>query len=82
MTRAGVLQATTGPEGVYRPTRPVDQITVLDVVEVIEGTASPFLCQEIRRSGTGAGPGHRRGPSPRRPGRVNTKSVAGRAARC
>lgn len=54
MARAGVLHAVTGPKGGYRLNRPAGQITVLDVVEAIEGTAAPFVCQEIRQRGTGA----------------------------
>ncbi|WP_203855013.1 hypothetical protein, partial [Streptomyces rubradiris] len=36
------------------PAPPAEHITVLDIVEAIEGTAPPFLRQEIRRRGTGA----------------------------
>lgn len=56
MARAGVLHAVTGPKGGYRLARPPEDITVLDVVEAIEGSSSPFLCQEIRRRGLGAVP--------------------------
>jgi Rrf2 family protein len=56
MARAGVLRATPGPKGGYQLARSADQITVLDVVEAIEGAAKPFLCQEIRQRGTGALP--------------------------
>jgi Rrf2 family protein len=54
LTRAGVLHATPGPKGGYRLARPAQQISVLDVVEAVEGTARPFVCQEIRQRGTGA----------------------------
>jgi Rrf2 family protein len=54
MAKAGVLRATSGPKGGYQLARPADQITVLDIVEAIEGAAKPFLCQEIRQRGTGA----------------------------
>ena len=54
LTRAGLLRATSGPSGGFRLARPADQITVLDVLEAIEGAAGPFVCQEIRRRGTGA----------------------------
>lgn len=53
-TRAGILRATPGPRGGYQLARPATDITLLDVVEAIEGSASPFLCQEIRQQGTGA----------------------------
>lgn len=54
MVRADVLRAQSGPKGGYRLSRPADQITVLDVVQAIEGPANPFVCQEIRQRGTGA----------------------------
>ncbi|MYW89349.1 Rrf2 family transcriptional regulator [Amycolatopsis rubida] len=54
MARAGLLHAVTGPKGGYRLARPVAAITVLDVVEAIEGSAAPFVCQEIRQRGAGA----------------------------
>lgn len=56
MARAGVLHAVPGPRGGYRLARDSARITVLDVVEAIEGGAPPFVCQEIRQRGTGALP--------------------------
>lgn len=55
-TKAGILRATPGPKGGYQLARPATDITLLDVVEAIEGSARPFICQEIRRQGTGALP--------------------------
>jgi Rrf2 family protein len=54
LARADLLHATSGAKGGYRLSRPADKITVLDVVEAIEGTGKPFVCQEIRQCGTGA----------------------------
>lgn len=54
LVRAGVLQATTGPNGGFRLARDASTITALDIVDAIEGGSSPFLCQEIRQRGTGA----------------------------
>ncbi|MFJ5289202.1 RrF2 family transcriptional regulator [Streptomyces sp. NPDC088348] len=54
MTRAGVLYANSGPKGGYRLARAPESVSALDVVEAIEGTAAPFICQEIRQRGTGA----------------------------
>ena len=53
-TKAGILRATPGPRGGYQLARPATDITLLDVVEAIEGSARPFLCQEIRQQGSGA----------------------------
>ena len=54
MTRAGVLHATSGPRGGHRLARTPAEITVLDVVEAIEGKAPAFACQEIRQRGRSA----------------------------
>jgi Rrf2 family protein len=54
LTRAGVLHAVSGPKGGYRLGRAPQDVTVLDVVEAIDGTSQPFICQEIRQRGTGA----------------------------
>ena len=55
-TKAGILRATPGPKGGYQLAKPATDITLLDVVEAIEGNARPFICQEIRQQGTGALP--------------------------
>ena len=54
LTKAGVLRAIPGPKGGYLLAKPAAEITALDVVEAVEGTARPFICQEIRQRGTGA----------------------------
>ena len=46
--------ATPGPSGGFRIARAAGEITVLDVVNAIEGPSSPFACREIRQQGTGA----------------------------
>jgi Rrf2 family protein len=56
LVRAGVLHAVSGPRGGYRLARRPADITVLDVVEAIDGTSGTFVCQEIRQRGTGALP--------------------------
>jgi Rrf2 family protein len=57
LVRAGVLSAMPGPKGGFQLGRPAQGITVLDVVDAIEGAGTPpFRCQEIRRQGTGAVP--------------------------
>jgi len=48
---AGVLRTVKGARGGYRLARPPADITVLDVVEAIDGEESAFRCSEIRRRG-------------------------------
>jgi Rrf2 family protein len=54
LTRSGLLHAVPGPKGGYRLARDPAKITVLDVVEAIDGGGKPFVCQEIRQQGSGA----------------------------
>ncbi len=55
LTRAGVFVAVPGPRGGYRLARPAAELTVLDVVEAIDGSQPAFRCTEIRRRGPSAG---------------------------
>jgi Rrf2 family protein len=54
MARAGVLESLPGPRGGYRLARRPDEITMLDVVEAIDGRGPVFRCTEIRRRGPAA----------------------------
>lgn len=57
LSRAGIIRSSSGPRGGYRLGRPPGEITLLDVVEAIEGSTDAFRCQEIRRQGpVAAGP--------------------------
>jgi Rrf2 family protein len=56
LARADVLETVKGPRGGYRLARPPAEITVLDVVEAIDGDEPAFRCSEIRRRGPAAGP--------------------------
>lgn len=56
LTRAGILAATTGPRGGFRLGRPASEVTLLQIVEAVDGAASPYECQEIRQRGRGALP--------------------------
>ena len=55
LTRAGVFVAVPGPRGGYRLARPAAEVTVLDIVEAIDGSQPAFRCTEIRRRGPAAG---------------------------
>lgn len=56
LVRAGLLSATTGPRGGFRLARPAEQITLLQVVEAVDGTSPFYTCNEIRQHGRGATP--------------------------
>jgi Rrf2 family protein len=56
LVKAGVLTATTGPRGGFRLARPAGDITLLHIVEAVDGASSPYECREIRRQGRGALP--------------------------
>jgi Rrf2 family protein len=56
LARAGLLETVKGPRGGYRLARPATEISVLDVVEAIEGEEPAFRCTEIRRRGPTAMP--------------------------
>jgi Rrf2 family protein len=51
LVRAGVLDSVPGPRGGFRLARPAADLTVLDVVEAIDGVDPSFTCTEIRRRG-------------------------------
>jgi len=54
LARAGILVSSAGPKGGFRLARPPGEITLLDVVDAIEGKEAPFRCTEIRRQGEAA----------------------------
>jgi Rrf2 family protein len=56
MSRAGLLESLPGARGGYRLARPAASITMLDVVEAIDGVEPAFRCSEIRRRGPTARP--------------------------
>ncbi|MEU7020802.1 Rrf2 family transcriptional regulator [Streptomyces sp. NPDC046203] len=56
LVKAGVLAATTGPRGGFRLARPASEITLLHIVEAVDGASSPYECREIRKQGRGALP--------------------------
>lgn len=53
LATAGVVEAMPGPRGGYRLSRAPANITLLDIVEAIDGREPAFLCREIRRRGPG-----------------------------
>ncbi|KQW47967.1 Rrf2 family transcriptional regulator [Nocardioides sp. Root1257] len=51
LSRAGLVSSTEGRVGGYALTRPADAITLLDVVQAIDGREPAFRCTEIRQNG-------------------------------
>jgi Rrf2 family protein len=51
LARAGIVSSTPGPRGGFALARPPEQITMLDVVEAIDGPSPAFVCTEIRQRG-------------------------------
>lgn len=56
LSRAGLIHSTQGKSGGYALTRSPDRITVLDVVDAVDGPSPAFVCTEIRRRGPLATP--------------------------
>lgn len=51
LTNGCILESVPGPRGGYRLTRPAEEITLLEVVEAIDGCEPLFRCTEIRQQG-------------------------------
>lgn len=54
LARAGLVESAPGPGGGYRLARPAATISLLDVVEAVEGSEPAFRCTEIRQRGPAA----------------------------
>lgn len=56
LSRAGLVHPTEGRDGGYVLTRGASKITVLDVVQAVDGKEAAFRCTEIRQQGVLAAP--------------------------
>lgn len=56
LSRAGLIHATQGRSGGYVLSRPAQEISVLHVVEAVDGATPAFVCTEIRQRGPLATP--------------------------
>jgi Rrf2 family protein len=56
LVRAGVLVAATGPRGGFRLARAAGEITLLQIVEAVDGGSPFYQCNELRQRGRGASP--------------------------
>lgn len=54
LSAAGVLESVPGARGGYRLARSPKDVSLLDIVEAVEGTEPAFQCTEIRRRGPAA----------------------------
>ncbi|MFD5569548.1 RrF2 family transcriptional regulator [Streptomyces cadmiisoli] len=52
LVRAGILESLPGARGGFRLARPLETVSMLDVVVAIEGDEPLFRCAEIRQCGT------------------------------
>ena len=57
LSRAGIVETRRGPRGGYALARLAAEITLLQMVEAIDGAERHFRCSEIRRCGPSAVPG-------------------------
>ena len=48
LEKAGLVSSSEGTSGGYQLARPVDEITVLDVADALEGGKPLFQCREVR----------------------------------
>jgi len=51
LANARIIESLPGPKGGYRLQRPPEEITMLEVVEAIDGREPLFRCTEIRQRG-------------------------------
>ncbi|HZR42514.1 MAG TPA: Rrf2 family transcriptional regulator [Ktedonobacteraceae bacterium] len=55
LTNARIIESLSGPRGGYRLARRPEEITLLEIVEAIDGREPLFRCMEIRQQGPLAG---------------------------
>ena len=59
LSNAGIVTSVAGRRGGYRLARPAADVTMLEVVEAVEGRGPAFRCTEIRQRGPAAVEPHR-----------------------
>lgn len=55
LTAAGITRSVPGPRGGYRLARPPAEISLLEVVQAVEGDDTAFRCSEVRQRGPATG---------------------------
>ncbi|RJK98307.1 RrF2 family transcriptional regulator [Vallicoccus soli] len=51
LSRAGIVRSSQGAAGGYALVRDPGEVTVLDVVEAVDGAGPAFVCTEVRQCG-------------------------------
>jgi Rrf2 family protein len=51
LSLAGIVESVPGPRGGYRLGRPASRVSLLDIVQAVEGKEPAFRCAEIRQRG-------------------------------
>ena len=51
LSRAGLVRSTPGRDGGYELTRPAVEVTLLEIVQAVDGAENAFRCTEIRQRG-------------------------------
>jgi Rrf2 family protein len=54
MATAGIVESRPGPAGGYRLARSPAEISLLEIVQAVDGPGTAFRCREIRQRGPGA----------------------------
>jgi Rrf2 family protein len=54
MAAAGIIESRPGPTGGYRLARAPADISLLEIVQAVDGPGTAFRCREIRQRGPGA----------------------------
>ncbi len=50
LRRAGIVESVRGAHGGYRVTRPLSEVTALEIVELLEGSVAPVQCIDDHRN--------------------------------
>lgn len=51
LVRAGLIRSSAGQRGGYFLAQPAEEVTLLDVIETVQGEAELFVCEELRCRG-------------------------------
>lgn len=54
LSAAGIVTSVPGRRGGYRLAKPAAELTLLEIVQAVEGRAPAFRCTEVRQRGPGA----------------------------